>query len=309
MSCITRNNKDQITGVVLNNGQDSKLFDDLLKIHQNGTIAYNIYQQILSPAFQSIKHEYELDSNGEPILKNKYTTSNNIESYLVKPNITIQSEITKPTETQLTPEKTLNQNNSNNQSSQIYSQAVKEANARPNNTLIPQNLQSGVEQYGTLQEANNDAKKLLGANPYSIDMIDAGIRTRTTRTDAELQKYNIKEGSYTYMFGKSANGSTKKILVKITKITKGVNPESWYKEGWTGEGIKKLSRFNTANAVEFEKVEQIYSQLGNKTVSENVESLWAQNKESIQSKFPDLTEEQFNSMTEQEKTKFIKCYL
>lgn len=135
-----------------------------------------------------------------------------------------------------------------------YNQAKKEADLRPNNTLIPQNLQSGIEKYGTIQEANQKVKNVLGKNPYSIDMIDSKFRTRTTRTDSELKKYDLREGSYTYMFGKSIDGTTKKILVKITKITKGLNENTWYKEGWTQEGIKKLGRYNTLNAVEFEKV-------------------------------------------------------
>ena len=136
-----------------------------------------------------------------------------------------------------------------------YKIAVKEANSRPSTTNIPQNLVSGVESYGTLQYANNEAIKLLGENPTSIDMIDAGIRTRTTRTDKELEKYNIKVGSYIKMFGKSSNGTIKNLIVKITKITKGYDDVTWYKEGWTQEGLQKLkAHTNTANAVEFEVI-------------------------------------------------------
>jgi len=135
-----------------------------------------------------------------------------------------------------------------------YEKAVKEASASPNTTNIPQNLQSGVEQYGTLQEANNKVKATLGPNPRSIDMIETGFRTRTTRTVKELEKYNIKEGSYTTMFGTSANGKTKNVLVKITKITMGTDEATWYKEGWTQEGFAKLSHINSPVAIEFEVV-------------------------------------------------------
>lgn len=137
-----------------------------------------------------------------------------------------------------------------------YNKAVKEANARPSTTNIPQNLQSGVEQYGTLQYANKEAQNLLGKNVTSIELIENGFRTRTTRTDSELLKYDIKVGSYIKMFGKDQFGNTKNIIVKITKITKGYNDGTWYKEGWTEEGLEKLKKHtNSANAVEFEVVE------------------------------------------------------
>ncbi len=136
-----------------------------------------------------------------------------------------------------------------------YNKAKKEADKRPNTTNIPQNLQSGVEQYGTLQYANNEAQKLLGKNVTSIELIENGFRTRTTRTDKELLKYDIKVGSYIKMFGKDQFGNTKNIIVKITKITKGYDDATWYKEGWTNEGLEKLKdHTNTANAVEFEAV-------------------------------------------------------
>lgn len=141
-----------------------------------------------------------------------------------------------------------------------YKIAIKEANSRPSTTNIPQNLVSGIESYGTLQYANNEAIKLLGKNPTSIDMIDAGIRTRTTRTDKELEKYNIKVGSYIKMFGKSSNNTTKNVIVKIIKITKGYDDVTWYKEGWTQEGLQKLkAHTNTANAIEFEVIKPIKS--------------------------------------------------
>jgi len=136
-----------------------------------------------------------------------------------------------------------------------YNKAVEEANARPSTTNIPQNLQSGVEQYGTLQYANKEAQKVLGKNVTSIELIEKGIRTRTTRTDKELEKYNIKVGSYIKMFGKDQFGNTKNVIVKITKIVKGYDDATWYKEGWTEEGLEKLKKHtNSANAVEFKVI-------------------------------------------------------
>jgi len=123
---------------------------------------------------------------------------------------------------------------------------------------IPQNLVSGVESFGTKQEANSKAKELLGNSPHSIDMIEAGIRTRTTRSAKEMGKYNIKVGDIVKQFGKSADGSTKNILTIITAIHPKGTPgflETWSKEGWTQKGIEAIERFKDgAAAVEFEIV-------------------------------------------------------
>jgi len=128
-----------------------------------------------------------------------------------------------------------------------------------NNTIkanIPQNLVSGVESFGTKQEANSEAKKLLGDNPHSIDMIEAGIRTRTTRSVGEMTKYNVKVGDIVKQFGKSADGTTKNILTRITAIYPKGSPEflnTWEKEGWTADGIEAIKRFKDgAAAIEFE---------------------------------------------------------
>ena len=124
---------------------------------------------------------------------------------------------------------------------------------------IPQNLISGVESFGTKQEANSEAKKLLGNSPHSIDMIDLGIRTRTTRSVGEMEKYNIKVGDIVKQFGKSADGTTKQILTKITAIhPKGTTGflGTWNKEGWTQEGIKAIERFKDgAAAIEFKVID------------------------------------------------------
>ena len=123
---------------------------------------------------------------------------------------------------------------------------------------IPQNLVSGIASFGTLQIANEECKKLLGDSPHSIDMIELGLRTRTTRSVGEMQKYNVKVGDIVTQFGKSANGATKSILTKITAIHSKGTPDylgTWYKEGWTNEGIDGIKRFkNGAAAIEFELV-------------------------------------------------------
>jgi len=125
-----------------------------------------------------------------------------------------------------------------------------------NAASIPQNLVSGVEAFGTKQEANSEAKNLLGNSPHSIDMIEAGIRTRTTRSVGEMEKYNIKVGDTVTQFGKSADGSTKQILTRITAIHPKGTPGflgTWNKEGWAQEGIKAIERFKDgAAAIEFE---------------------------------------------------------
>lgn len=124
---------------------------------------------------------------------------------------------------------------------------------------IPQNLVSGIEQFGTKQEANEKSKNLLGNNPHSIDMIEAGVRTRTTRSVGEMEKYNIKVGDIVKQFGKSADGTIKTILTKITAIHFKGTPgflETWSKEGWTKDGVKAIERFKDgAAAIEFEVVE------------------------------------------------------
>lgn len=137
---------------------------------------------------------------------------------------------------------------------------------------IPQNLVSGKETFGTLQQAKPEIKKVLGKNPHSIDMIEAGFRTRTTRSVKEMQKYNIKVGDIVKQFGKSADGTTKTILTRITAIHPKGTPgflNTWDKEGWTEEGIEAIKRFKDgAAAIEFEVVksnEQIKTQSSNLT--------------------------------------------
>lgn len=123
---------------------------------------------------------------------------------------------------------------------------------------IPQNLVSGVESFGTIQEANSKVKEILGDSPHSIDMIEAGLRTRTTRSVGEMEKYNVKVGDIVTQFGKSADGTTKQIRTRITAIHPKGTPGflgTWYKEGWTEAGITSIKRLKDgAAAIEFEIV-------------------------------------------------------
>jgi len=100
----------------------------------------------------------------------------------------------------------------------------------------------------------------LGANPHSIDMVEAGFRTRTTRSVSEMEKYNVKVGDIVKQFGKSAGGTTKNILTRIIAIHPKGTPGflgTWNKEGWTQDGIKAIERFKDgAAAIEFEVVNQ-----------------------------------------------------
>jgi hypothetical protein len=152
---------------------------------------------------------------------------------------------------------------------------------KPNENLtpkanIPQNLVSGKEAFGTKQEANAETKKALGANPHSIDMVEAGFRTRTTRSVGEMEKYNVKVGDIVKQFGKSADGTTKNILTRVTAIHPKGTPGflgTWNKEGWTQDGIKAIERFKDgAAAIEFEVVNQSTEIKPNEVKGENITS-------------------------------------
>ena len=73
-----------------------------------------------------------------------------------------------------------------------------------------------------------------------------------------MEKYNVKVGDIVKQFGKSANGTTKIVLTRITAIHPKGSPEylsTWGKEGWTNEGVKSIKRFKDgAAAIEFEIV-------------------------------------------------------
>ena len=128
---------------------------------------------------------------------------------------------------------------------------------------IPQNKVSGVESYGSLVTAAPNVIQALGSSPHSIDMIEAGFRTRTTRSTDEMQKYNVKVGDVVKHFGKSADGTTKEILTRVTAI----HPKgsagwkgTWAKEGWRTEDVNVIDRFKDgAAAIEFELIQPTVS--------------------------------------------------
>lgn len=121
---------------------------------------------------------------------------------------------------------------------------------------IPQNKVSGVESHGALVEASDAVKKILGPAPTSIDMIEAGLRTRTTRSTGEMEKYAVKVGDIIKNTGISADGSTKVIYARVTAIHPQNSPGwrgTWEKEGWRKEDVEVTNRFKTgAAAIEFE---------------------------------------------------------
>lgn len=120
---------------------------------------------------------------------------------------------------------------------------------------VPQNLISGKEAFGTKQIATNFVQGVLGSSPHSIDMVAAGLRTRTTRSAKELEKYNLQPGdSFTHV-GKSADGTIKRVKAYVIDIYPKGSKEytsTWYKEGWTPEGVEAIKRFKDgAAAIEF----------------------------------------------------------
>lgn len=122
--------------------------------------------------------------------------------------------------------------------------------------VIPQNKVSGVASYGSTVTANDAAIKALGEKTTSIDMIEAGFRTRTTRSANEMAKYNIQVGDIIANKGKSANGKEKTIYARVTAIHLKGSPKwlsTWEKEGWRAEDVKAISSFKDgAAAIEFE---------------------------------------------------------
>jgi hypothetical protein len=148
----------------------------------------------------------------------------------------------------------------------VYKNTVSQVPTQPSTTStsesvadIPQNKVSGINSYGSTVTANNEAIKALGPNPHSIDMIEAGFRTRTTRSESEMAKYAIKVGDTIKHFGKSADGSTKTVYAKVTAIhPKGSEgwKGTWNKEGWRAEDVNVIDRFKDgAAAIEFEVIQ------------------------------------------------------
>jgi len=121
---------------------------------------------------------------------------------------------------------------------------------------VPQNKVSGVESFGSLVTANDEVIKALGPNPHSIDMIEAGFRTRTTRSEGEMAKYAVKVGDIIKNYGRSADDTTKTIYARVTAIHPKGSPGwkgTWSKEGWSAKDVNVIDKFKDgAAAIEFE---------------------------------------------------------
>jgi hypothetical protein len=91
-----------------------------------------------------------------------------------------------------------------------------------------------------------------------------------------MEKYNVKVGDIVKQFGKSADGTTKNILTRVTAIHPKGTPGflgTWNKEGWTQDGIKAIERFKDgAAAIEFEVVNQSTEIKPNEVKGENITS-------------------------------------
>jgi hypothetical protein len=125
---------------------------------------------------------------------------------------------------------------------------------------IPQKKVSGVESYGSLVTAAPNVIEALGPNPHSIDMIEAGFRTRTTRSSDEMDRYAVNVGDIVSHFGESADGTTKRILARVTAIHRKGTPGfkgTWAKEGWRAQDVDVIDRFKPgAAAIEFEVIKE-----------------------------------------------------
>jgi len=169
---------------------------------------------------------------------------------------------------------------------------------------IPQNKVSGIDSNGSLVEASDAVKKVLGPAPHSIDMIEAGLRTRTTRSGSEMEKYSVKVGDIIKNIGTSADGSTKVIYARVTAIHPKNSPGwrgTWEKEGWRQEDVKVTDKFTRpgAAAIEFEvikpsdktnpvkeaepiKADKNVVSLNSKTTSERIEDFTTKNNIDIE---------------------------
>lgn len=145
------------------------------------------------------------------------------------------------------------------QTAQVSEQALTQADVSQQAVAnIPQNKVSGIASYGSTVTANPEVIAALGSNAHSIDMIEAGFRTRTTRSVGEMGNYGIKVGDVIKNYGKSADGTTKTIYARVTAI----HPKgsagwkgTWTKEGWRDDDVSVIDKFKDgAAAVEFEVI-------------------------------------------------------
>lgn len=161
-------------------------------------------------------------------------------------------------------------------STQVSTQPTKTSTSTPI-ADIPQNKVSGIESFGSTVTANDEIIKALGPNPHSIDMIEAGFRTRTTRSETEMAKYAIKVGDVIKHFGRSANGKNKEVLARVTAIHPKGSPGwkgTWEKEGWRKENVNVIDRFKDgAAAIEFEVIKPTQPPAGTVNIQPTVQEV------------------------------------
>ena len=146
---------------------------------------------------------------------------------------------------------------------------------------------------------------MLGPNPHSIDMIETGLRTRTTRSESEMQKYSVKVGDVIRNIGKSADGTTKTIDAVVTAIHPKGSPGwkgTWEKEGWRVEDVNVIDRFKDgAAAIEFEVIKPTQS------VTEQVVEPDLKNIFSQLDKPEGISQQEWDNLSQEEKNKINEC--
>ena len=131
---------------------------------------------------------------------------------------------------------------------------------------IPQNKVAGVDSFGSTVKASAKVVEKLGEHAHSIDMVINGLRTRTTRSSKEMEKYDIKVGDVIKNKGTSADGSVKEVYARVTAIHPKDSPGwkgTWEKEGWNAESVTAIDKFLPgAAAIEFELIQPIQAVSG-----------------------------------------------
>jgi hypothetical protein len=136
-----------------------------------------------------------------------------------------------------------------------YEDARKEANSRPG---IPQNVNGKVPEGKNIRSFF--LKTMNGLGLSSIEMIMNGERTRTTRSQDQMNKQNLKVGDYVNQFGYDREGNQHTVLTRVTDIYDNKDPRflgNWNKEGWADSERKSIETGHHSYAIEFELVKNI----------------------------------------------------
>lgn len=131
--------------------------------------------------------------------------------------------------------------------------------------LLKETLVSGVDSFGFTPEARQEVKDALGENPTAIDMIEAGFRTRTVRSNKKASNYNV--GDVIEFIGDSSDGTTKQLSAVITDIYEQDDPlfdETYEQEGWVegGSEQQKTAFKSGARAIIFKLVSETTTRPG-----------------------------------------------